>query len=115
MDGVASLIFIGCCLFIPMILIHLDRPKAVEVIRYQTIFVKPSKDKIVYETEQSKNFTTDLQEPAKKTNLLIFNDCIEVLVSLGMKRNLAKEKATQLLNTKHYNSIESFLMDAYKV
>ena len=122
MDGVASLVFIGCCLFVPMILAHLDRPvKTVEVVRYREIPVKQTASPVVYknvETENLKQFSKISSKPikpAKEATPPIFNDCVDVLLSLGMKKSLAKEKTSNMFKNKNYDSVESFIMDAYKI
>lgn len=122
MDGVASLIFIGCCLFIPMILTHLDRPvKTVEVVRYQTGFVKPPKKRAVYKKIEMENpkrvskVSPKPVKPVKEAAPPIFNDCVDVLLSLGMKKASAKEKTLKMFKNKNYDSVESFIMDAYKI
>ena len=120
MDGVASLIFIGCCLFVPMILAHLDRPvKTVEVVRYQTVYVKPPKEQVVYKEVEKRETPVKVSpkpiKPAKEATPTIFNDCVDVLLSLGMKKSLAKEKTSNMFKNKNYDSVESFIMDAYKI
>lgn len=119
MDGVASLVFIGCCLFVPMILAHLDRPvKTVEVVRYQTVYVKPPKERVVYkkvEMENPKQVSKVSPKPVKEATPPIFNDCVDVLLSLGMKKSSAKEKTSNMFKNKNYDSVESFIMDAYKI
>ena len=120
MDGVASLIFISLCLFIPMILAHLDRPKAVEVVRYHEITAKQTAVPVVYKKmkmENLKRVSNVSPNPAKSAKEAIppiFNDCLDVLLYLGMKKTAAKEKVLQMFEKKSYGSLESFIMDAYK-
>lgn len=49
--------------------------------------------------------------PANK----IFDDCVMCLVSLGMKKKQAKEKTQKMFDKNNYQSIESFLLDVYKI
>lgn len=115
MNGIASLIFIGCCLFIPMILAHLDRPrKAVEVVRYQTVYIQSPKENVVYKPPKMEEKFTPSVKPAKEAVPPIFNECVEVLTALGMKKTLAKEKTSQTLGKYNCSSVEEFLMEIYK-
>lgn len=120
MDGVASLVFIGCCLFIPMIIAHLDRPvKTVEVVRYREVPVKQTKAPVVYKRVEKRETSVKVSpkpvKPAKEATPPIFNDCVDVLLSLGMKKSLAKEKTSNMFKNKNYDSVESFIMDVYKI
>lgn len=100
MEMTTAIIFMGCCIFLPMLLSVMSDMKVVkiekeivEVVKYlpqQTII----KDKV--------------ENPIK-------NDAINCLVSLGMKKVEAKKKVEELFSKKEYMSIESFLMDAYKL
>jgi len=45
----------------------------------------------------------------------ITNDCIQALMSLGMKKTASKEKVDKMFSQKEYLTIEDFLMDAYKI
>jgi len=118
MDGIASLIFIGCCLFIPMILAHLDRPqKVVEVVRYQTVYIQSPEKNVVYKPPKMEEKFTPSAKPAKPVKEAvppIFDECVEVLTALGMKKTLAKEKTSQTLGKYNCSSVEEFLMEIYK-
>jgi Holliday junction resolvasome RuvABC DNA-binding subunit len=45
----------------------------------------------------------------------ITDDCIQALMSLGMKKTASKEKVDKMFSQKEYLTIEDFLMDAYKI
>lgn len=102
MDGTASLVFIAICVFLPMILAHLEKPeKIVEVIRYETVYsISPQRVKT--------------NAPAKEAVPTIFNDAVDILTSMGMKKSDAKEKVTLMFKKKTYHSIQDFIMDVYK-
>lgn len=98
MDGAVSLIFISFCLFVPMLICHLSSPvRKVEIIRYRETFLQA-------EENLKKN------KPAPS----IYDDAVSILVEMGMKKPLAKEKVSTMLKKKQYDSIESFLLDVYK-
>lgn len=102
MDGTTALIFIALCIFIPMLLAHsVFKASEKTVVRYKEIYV-PTVDKPVKNTRP---------EPVVPS---IFNDAVEVLIELGMKKMTAKEKVAEMFKKKQYNSIESFIMDVYK-
>lgn len=107
MESISALIFFGACLFIPMLCdaIYSLADKniietEVEVIKY--IYKedpKPTKSKKIKAEENS---------PIKK-------DAIQCLISLGMNKTEAKRKTDQMFEKTDYQSIESFLLDVYKV
>ena len=116
MEEVTAVLFIGCCLFIPMLLsifINFELPQ-----------IPHKKEKIViqrvYIYKQIKNNKADkkkdIPEPQKeKVSNPLYPECIECLVSLGMKRSEAKLKVKIMFEANDYQSIESFLIDAYKI
>lgn len=88
----------ACCMFLPMILLHFSIDRVVIQKEIQYIYVdKPSQ----------------IKQEEKKSNELI-SDAIQCLVSLGMKKSIAKVKVNEMFSVKNYESIESFLLDAYK-
>ena len=100
MSEVASIIFMGCCIFIPMIAsVFLN--KKVEVVKYieKPVYL----EKKVYVEK----------EPTVKTNPLI-SEAIQCLTTLGMKKSESKKKVEDMFKLKTYQSIESFLLDVYK-
>lgn len=108
MEFTSVIIFMGFCIFGPMLLaICTIRPEP-EILTREVIkckYVKSKKSKAKQPSSIINNETSDkLKE-----------ECIQCLKSLGMKKSDAKEKAEQMWKIKNYNSIESFLMDAYRV
>lgn len=99
MSEAAAIIFMGCCLFLPMILAMPITPRVqtVEVIKY---IEKPVYRDVVVETKKQEN--------------KLANDAIQCLISLGMKKADAKKKVEEMFSQKDYQSIESFLLDVYK-
>jgi hypothetical protein len=108
MEFTSVIIFMGFCMFGPMLLaVCTIRPEPEiltrEVVKYKRVKSKKSNKKkpiLVINNEASDS----LKE-----------DCIQCLKSLGMKKSDAKEKVEQMWKNKNYNSIESFLIDAYRV
>lgn len=121
MEGTVSLIFIGCCIFVPMIFAHLNRPKqSVGVIHYE-VAPRQTQQRIFVQEQPTVKFTethipvqSKPQKSVKPQKPPIFDDCVEVLVSLGMKKASAKEKVIGLFDSKNYKTVEDFLMDVYK-
>lgn len=98
LEETSAIIFMACCMFLPMILLHFSIDRVVIQKEIQYIYV----DKPLQITQEE-----------KKSNELI-NDAIQCLVSLGMKKSIAKVKVNEMFGVKNYESIESFLLDAYK-
>lgn len=103
MTEITAMIFMGCCIFIPMILTHIPNQtiKTKEVIKYVEKPIYIEKEVIVK------------PKPKPKENKIL-NDAIQCLVSLGMKKADAKQKAEEMFSRSNYESIESFLLDVYK-
>ena len=120
MNENGSLIFIGLCLFLPMLIpIFIGTP--------------PQETKIIYVEKKQKqkkrnpiehlDFPSrkDPQKVVKKEKPLIVDeidirpDAIECLISLGMKKTAAKEKVDKMFKNKKYMTVESFLIDAYRI
>ena len=101
MTEVSAVIFMGCCIFIPMIftLIPSHTIETKEVIKYI--------EKPVYIEKQV------IVKPKPKENKLL-NDAIQCLTSLGMKKSEANPLVRTMFSKKNYESIESFLLDVYK-
>lgn len=100
MEEVSVIIFMGCCIFLPMILNAISSQKIVkiekEVVEIVKYIPQPPHKNIVVEN------------PIKK-------EAVECLISLGMKKSQAKKKVFDMFEKTDYKSIESFLMDVYKV
>lgn len=77
-------------------------PDEVEVIKYVYI-EKPQPIK-----------KKDKPQIAEKINP-IKDDAIQCLISLGMKKSEAIKKTNEMFEKFNYESIESFLLDVYKV
>ena len=101
MTEITAMIFMGCCIFIPMILTYIPNRtvETKEVVKYI--------EKPVYVEKQV------ITKPKPKENKIL-NDAIQCLTSLGMKKPDAKKKAEEMFAVKDYESIESFLLDVYK-
>lgn len=95
----------ACCMFLPMILLHFSIDRVVIQKEIQYVYI----DKPLNITKQAKQ-----AKQANKNDQLI-DDAIQCLVSLGMKKSIAKAKVNDMFNIKNYESIESFLIDAYKI
>lgn len=104
MDHSAALIFLGCCLFIPMICMTVinGEPDVITVKEY----IEVPKEIIVEKY---------IQQPVKKKINPLMPDAIQCLVSLGMKKSEASSLVKTMFSKKNYESIESFLIDAYKI
>jgi predicted transcriptional regulator len=105
MDETAALIFMAMCIFVPMLLPYLDN---------KTIIEKETVKYVYVEKEKPKNSKQSI-EVASKINYKLLDDCIQCLVSLGLNKKEAKKRTEELFKTNNYQSIESFLMDAYKI
>jgi Holliday junction resolvasome RuvABC DNA-binding subunit len=107
MDFTVAIIFMGFCIFGPMLISVYEKPQKVKYI-----YVKQTKVKT--RTKKIESLHQDISyEPDK--NLQIKEDCTQCLRSLGMNKKDAKDKVEQMWKNKNYNSIESFLIDAYRV
>jgi Holliday junction resolvasome RuvABC DNA-binding subunit len=93
MNETLAFIFMIVCVLAPMIITPKKQEKNIE---YVYIKDKPAK----------KN--------KSKENSKIKTECIESLISLGMKRKDAQLKADNMFSTKKYNSVENFIVDAYR-
>ena len=114
----------GLCLFSPMLISvaisaieKFERPKIVikEVVKTEYIEVER-----IIERHKSNQITLLLPEPEHITlsepqQDSIKDECLQCLVSLGMKKSVAKDKVNKMWANKNYTSIEGFLMDAYRV
>ena len=105
MDFTVAIIFMGFCIFGPMLISIYEKPQKVKYIYVKQTKVKPKKvesvkQDVVYKPQE---------------NLQIKEDCLKCLRSLGMNKRDAQEKLDSMWKNKNYNSIESFLMDAYRV
>lgn len=107
MDQTAALIFMMLCIFAPMLLPLLDRP-------VKNIYIEKEIVKYKYISTKQKSKPKSIADKQDK-NMEIFNDCVLCLNSLGLKKTEAKERAKKLFEKKQYNSVEDFLMDAYKI
>jgi hypothetical protein len=45
----------------------------------------------------------------------IYDDCVEFLISMGMNKAKSKQKVDNLFNNKKYNTVQDFILDAYKI
>ena len=106
-----AIFFMGLCLFSPMLISiflsaidKLEKPSPVQVVKIEYV------DRIIYKDKPNikQESKAEIESPVKL-------ECIECLISLGMKKVVAKDKVNKMWADKNYNSVESFLMDAYKV
>jgi hypothetical protein len=115
MNENGSLIFMGLCLFLPMLIpIFIGSPEREPEIRYvetKPIYIKPKRKKVRPESKKIKQHELVKQ----KEEIDLKPEAIECLVSLGMKKSLAKEKVKTMWENKKYIDIESFLIDAYRL
>jgi len=105
MDTAAGILFMLCCLFLPSILGSLSERGEVKIIEVKVDKKSKPKPKPSPKPEVAE---------VKKENPL-FNDCMNCLISLGLKKSEANEKTKKMFENKEYNSIEDFLIDAYKI
>ena len=115
MEQTTVIIFMMFCMFFPSVLIFLDEKFSKDVKYVQTIkyvYVNEKKEKV------KKPATIKAQpkpKPKPKKESPIKQDAFNCLVSLGMKNKDAKQKVDNMFLAKDYQSVESFLLDAYKV
>jgi HEPN domain-containing protein len=107
MDFTVAIIFMGFCIFGPMLISIYEKPQKVKYIYVKQTKIKPRTKKI-------ESVHQDISHEPDK-NLQMKEDCFECLRSLGMNKRDAQEKLNSMWKNKNYNSIESFLMDAYRV
>lgn len=125
MDKMA-LIFMGSCLFIPMLLPFLvgiieqkEPQKIIETktitkikyIKYPDTNINKKSDPIIKKiipVEKEVIIPTEKYSIAKE-------DAIECLLSLGLKKSFAKKRVDDLFSKNKYSSLEEFLVSAYKV
>lgn len=102
MEETSAILFMGCCMFLPMILLHFSIPAQIK-----TVYV------YIEKPEKNKSIVIEKDRQNEKNNPLKI-DAINCLISLGMKKTSAKIKVDRMFDEKDYNSIENFLIDAYK-
>lgn len=116
----------GLCLFSPMLISvalsaieKFERPKIVikevvktEYIEVERIIERPNRKQITLPEPEPEPEQITLPEPPQDS---IKDECLQCLVSLGMKKSVAKDKVNKMWANKNYTSIEGFLMDAYRV
>ena len=125
MDKMA-LIFMGSCLFIPMLLPFLvgiiEQKQPQKIIEIKTItkikYIKYPNSKINKKSFPIiKNIDTDNKStvtPIEKHSISK-EDAIECLLSLGLKKSFAKKRVDDLFLKNKYSSLEEFLVSAYKI
>ena len=116
MEELAAVLFIGGCLFIPMLLsifIDLELPKVPDFLRrkekiviqhvyiYKTVKNKPKPKPI-------KEIKAELQIN-KQENLEVKMECLQCLLSLGMKKSDAKNKIEAMWKIKNIIPLKVFL------
>ena len=99
MEMATAIIFMGCCIFLPMLLGTFSN------VNQKTLVKKEIVEVVKYLPQP----TPVIQENPIK------NDAIECLVSLGLKKSEAKKKVNEMFAKFEYQTIESFLLDVYKV
>lgn len=121
MNENGGLIFMGLCLFLPMLIpIFIGTPEAeVRYVETKIATVQKKRKKIKpqcdfkYDTIKVQARPKRIEE--KRIEIDLMPEAIECLVSLGMKKSLAKEKVKTMWENKKYIDIESFLIDAYRL
>jgi hypothetical protein len=121
MEEMSALFFIGCCLFIPMLLsISIDFEsikvpewlKRKEKIVVQHVYIyKTSK----YQQDANNKKEQDVKIKNEDHSPKVKDECLQSLLALGMKKSDAKNKIKKMWQDKNYSSVESFLIDAYRV
>jgi hypothetical protein len=108
MEFTSVIIFMGFCMFGPILLaVCTIRPEP-EILTREVVKYKYVKSKKSTQKQSVSIINNEALDSIKE-------DCIQCLKSLGMKKSDAKEKVEQMWKNKNYNSIESFLMDAYRL
>jgi hypothetical protein len=111
-----ALFFMGCCLFLPMLIpLFVGSPepeirtvtKVKFIKRPQTKFAKPN-----YKVKKVKAPEIIAEKEVPK---ILKEDAVECLTSLGLKKAAANKKVNDLFSKNKYNSLEEFLLDAYKL
>lgn len=116
-----AILFMGLCLFGPMFISvlllaieKLQRPQAITKTEYVEVktfkYIKPAKY-----IKPTKIISKPIEPTKPVEDTLLKDECLECLVSLGMKKTVAKSKVNKMWAGKNYNSVESFLIDAYRV
>lgn len=107
MDSTVAIIFMGFCIFGPMLISVYEKPQKVKYIYIQQTKAKQHK--------VNKQIIPKQIIPEINKNDSLKEDCLKCLRSLGMNKKDAMEKVEQMWKNKNYNSIEGFLVDAYRV
>jgi hypothetical protein len=119
-----AILFMGLCLFGPMFISvlldaieKLERPQPITKTEYVEVktfkYIKPVKP--VKSIKPIKTIAKPIEPVKVAEDPKLKDECLECLVSLGMKKAIAKSKVNKMWASKNYNSIESFLIDAYRV
>jgi Holliday junction resolvasome RuvABC DNA-binding subunit len=111
MEQTTVIIFMMFCMFFPSVLIFLDEKFNKDVKYIQTI-------KYVYVEKQVRKVEKSNPAPVAKAKKEIRSplkkEAFDCLISLGMNKKDANQKVNSMFDAKNYQSIESFLLDAYK-
>jgi hypothetical protein len=111
-----QLAFIVFCYYLPYILHFLysesskNKSKNKKIVYDQPVYIKKYNKKI---RKQKANGTYIAPQKIVVENKFM-NECKECLVSLGMKKIDAEKKVSNMFKNNNYNSIQQFIMDAYK-
>ena len=115
MEVVAALTFMGVCLLLPMVLssfIRCDLPSHT-FIQYNYYNYEDNR-KVIKQLPRKKNRQLPKEDEQSQEENTIFGECVSSLMSLGVKKSEAIAKVKSLFKNKEYESVEDFLMDAYK-
>ena len=87
-------------------------PQEPQIIVKEVVKVKYLKNK----SKINKVIVPPKPTTVEPTKILIAkNDAIDCLLNLGLKKSLAKNKVDSLFLKKDYESLEDFIIDAFKI
>ena len=111
-----ALFFMGCCLFLPMLIpLFIGSPESETVVVQKKVVIKYPKTKFAKSNYKVNKIKVQEVIAEKEVPKVLKEDAVECLTSLGLKKAAANKKVDDLFSKNKYNSLEEFLVDAYKL
>lgn len=106
LEDLLSLLFIASVMLAPYVVNFIQNYQSPQIVYVKVEKRSKPKKKIKTQTIKKINPIDDNK---------IYNDCIDVLISMGMNKISSKEKVKNLFSYKQYASVQDFILDAYKI
>lgn len=116
MKELLHLAFLALCFYVPFVTTNLIRPeqKAPVVYKVSSRHKKLEKKRIKQQ-KQAQEHVRQEQQIQENETAKIKDESFQCLLSLGMTKVQARKKVESMFQAKKYKTVESFLLDAYKI